>query len=362
MSFEKGSVSLRVFKSVDQSSLPEDAIEKFAKNSIPSMDLLPVSGTYGWATGRHILDNNITEDSVKIGGRLRVTLVKAERKIPGALFKAECKQEELAVMEARGVPFIKRSERNEIKKTVEERMLPDMPPTLSSIDVVTTHDGCYNTAISDSQNDFFQMSWNNTIKQALIPYTPAVAAKRLCNFDVLALEPTSFSSEVPDGKVEQDVGTEFLTWLWYFSETTGGMNEDFAFALDGPFTFIHEGLGAHEIVVRKGNPGISQEAKSALLAGKKLKKAKLTVAHGESAFTCLIDAYSWSFSSLKLPKAEEHLDPISEFENRMILIQTFINAIESVFKRFMTIRVDQKLWTEELVGIRKWVDERVSMA
>jgi len=362
MSFEKGSVALRVFKSSVGMTLPEDVVDRLKQQSVPPLDLITNEGFIGWATGRHILDNNITEETVVISGRVRATLVKGEKKIPGALFKAECKQEELALMDARGTTYLKRADKAEIAKSVKDRMLPDMPPTLASIDMVSNKDGCYATAMSDSQVDLLTSSWNRAIGYSIYPYTPTVAAQLLCNFDTRALEPTSFSSEVADGKVEQDIGTEFLTWLWYFSETTDGMNDNFAFALDGPFTFIHEGLGAHEIVVRKGNPGISQEAKAALLAGKKLKKAKLTVAQGNTAWTCSMDAYSWAFGSLKMPKSEESFDPISSFEERMISIGTFVGAIESLFKKFMAIRVSQEQWDNEVAGIRKWVSDRVSMA
>jgi hypothetical protein len=360
MSFEKGSVSLRVFKSFTGDIPQKEAIEKFAANAIPSMDMIPSSGCLGWSTGRHLLDNNITEDSALVASRIRVTLVKAERKIPGALFKTECKLEELALMAARGVNYIGRAERKEIAQSIRDRMLPEMPPTLSGIDVVSTNDGCYTTAISDSQMDLFVAEWRKTLGITAFGYTPTLAAKLLCNFDVLALRSTSFSPTVLDSSLEQDIGTEFLTWLWYFSEICTGVNGEFAFMIDGPFTFVHEGEGAHEIIVRKGNPGISQEAKSALMAGKKLKKAKLTVVRDQEVWTCSIEGKTWSFNSLKVPKGLEPLDPIGTFEERMQYINTFIGAVEDVFKKFMSIRIDEKNWNEEVLKIRQWVEEKAS--
>jgi len=358
MPFEKGSVSLRVFKSMTGSISPHDMVEKFASHPIPSIDMIPASGCDGWATSRHLLDNNITDDSAIVAGKVRLSLVSAEKKIPGALFKTECKLEELALMEARGVNFISRSERKEIAQSIKERMLPDMPPSLAGIDMVTTADGCYSAAISDSQMDFFTVSWNKALGTMAMAYTPTLAAKMLCNFDVLALNATSFSPEVLDSYVDQDIGTEFLTWLWYFSENCSGVHGEFAFMLDGPFTFVHEGEGAHEIIIRKGNPGISQEAKSALMAGKKLKKAKLTVVRDQEEWTCLIDS-SWAFNSLKLPKTEP-LDPVSLFEERIGSINTFVEAIEDVFKRFMDIRTDELKWKEEVTFIKQWVAGKAS--
>lgn len=358
MSFEKGSVSLRVFKSMTGDMTPHEMVEKFASHPIASMEMIPSSGCDGWATGRHLLDNNINDDSAIVSGRVRVSLVSAERKIPGTLFKTECKLEELALMEARGVNFISRAERKEIAQSIRERMLPDMPPSLSGIDVLTTDDGCYATAISDSQMDFFTVSWSKALGAMAMAYTPTLAAKMLCNFDVLALSSTSFSPEVLDSYVEQDVGTEFLTWLWYFSENCSGVHGEFSFMIDGPFTFVHEGEGAHEIIIRKGNPGISQEAKSALMAGKKLRKAKLTIARDQEEWTCLIDG-SWALNSLKMPKIEP-LDPVSFFEERILSINTFVGALENVFKQFMQIRTDESKWKQEVTSIRQWVAEKAS--
>lgn len=358
MSFEKGSISLRVFKSMTGNMSPHDMVEKFASHPIPSMDMIPSSGCDGWATGRHLLDNNITDDSAIVTGRVRVSLVSAERKIPGTLFKTECKLEELALMQAKGSDFISRAERKEIAQSVKERMLPDMPLSLAGIDVLTNRDGCYATAISDSQMDFFTVAWLKSIGAMAMAYTPELAAKMLCNFDVLALNPTSFSPEVLDSSVEQDIGTEFLTWLWYFSEGCSGINGEFSFMIEGPFTFVHEGEGAHEIVIRKGNPGISQEAKSTLMAGKKLKKAKLTIARDQEEWTCSIDS-SWALNSLKMPKIEP-LDPISFFEERVGHINTFVDALENLFKRFMEIRVDEDRWNDEVSNIRQWVSEKAS--
>ena len=361
MSFERGSVTLRVFKVKPGSTMPSDAVERIAKNAIQPIDVIPAEGSIGWATGRHLLDRNITEDSIKVAGRMRLTLVKAEKKIPAALFKAECRQEELAVLAASGKPFLNRQERSEIAKSVHDRMIPTMPPSLSGIDVVRSDEEFYSTASSDKSVDTLFSSWKGTVGQEIFPYTPALAAQMLGKYDLKSLKPTSFSSEMTDSEVEQDIGTEFLTWLWYYVEACGGMCEGYGFALEGPFTFIHEGNGAHEIVVRKGNPGIAKEAKSALLAGKKLKKAKLTVAKGATMWTCSIDGREWTFGSLKLPKSEM-LDPIGVFEERMLSIGSFVNGIEEVFKKFLVVRTDEAKWKKEVEGIRSWVEDRAAQA
>jgi len=362
MSFEKGSVSLRVFKVKRGSQLPEDAFERLAKDAIQPVDLILAEPCRGWATSRHLLDRNIREDTAQVAGHIRVALVKAERRIPSALYKAECRQEEMALMAATERQYLNRKERAEIKDSVRQRMLPTMPLALSGIDVVRVNDEfVYTTAMSDSQVDMLYASWKNTMGQEMFPYSPLFAAAAIAPGVSSSLNSTSFSNAIADADVEHDIGTEFLTWLWYFSEACGGMHDGHGFMLDGPFTFIHEGAGAHVVVVRKGNPGIATEAKSALVAGKKLKQAKLTIVKGESTWSCTIGGSEWTFGSLKLPKSEQ-VDAAGVLEERLMLMGQFLEVIEGLFKQFISIRIDEKTWANEVHKIREWVEDRVAKA
>lgn len=357
MSFEKGSVSCRFFTMPLGQALPDGAIQLFSENALPPIENMPPEGCSGWTTGRHLLDRCISEETVKIGGNLRLTLVKVSRKIPAALFKAECKQEEMAEMAAKGVSFLKRFERKEIANSVRQRLLPTMPPSLSGTDVLHTENFVCATATSDSSCDNLTNAWKGAVGKLLIPYSPEVAALKVANVDVRTLTPTSFSPDINNVESEQDIGTEFLTWLWYFSEACGGLNDGFGFMVEGPFTLVHEGRGAHEIVIRKGNPGIAQEAKSALLAGKKLKKAKLTIGRGDDLYSCTINGTEWTFGSLKLPKCESMSLP-----ERVDLLNNFFSALEGIYKVFLGKRKDPTAWNTEVEAIRKWVANRASQA
>jgi len=363
MSFEHGSVSLRLFYPQPGSSIPEQPFEKFAADAVAPIDAIPVEGCVGWSTGRHLLDSNINEDSGMVAGRIRLSLVKAIKKIPSALFKAECKQEELALMAAKGVAFLCRKERSEIKERIAVRMLPAMPPSLSGIDIVRDSNSgfIYTTACSVAQADMFSSNWNKSTGQQTYAYLPVIAANKVAGFKSGALAPTSFSPDIENEACDHDLGTEFLTWMWYFSEECGGVNNNYAFHLDGPFTFVHEGAGAHVVVIRKGNPGIAQEAKSALLAGKKLKKAKLTIAKGDMQWVCSIDGSEWTFGSLKLPKSEA-VDLLGQFEERMMNIASFVEAFEGLFLKFIDIRMSKNRWEDEVSKIKQWVSDRVGKA
>ena len=134
MGFESGSITFRMLYA--PTGLPVDAVELFAKHALPPIRTLAGGEISGWVTGRHMLDTEITEETVDRAGYLYLNLVKAERKIPPALFRAECAMEELVLMRAEGKGQLNRAEKSGVKKEVTERLLPSMPPSLPGIPIV----------------------------------------------------------------------------------------------------------------------------------------------------------------------------------------------------------------------------------
>lgn len=363
MSFESGSISFRTFYL--PAPLPPDHISWFARHAVPPIETMGTSEISGWVTGRHLLDRNITEDSALVSGYLRLTLMKAERVIPPALLKAECKMEELAEMQARGVPFLKRNERSAIKKEVTARLLPTMPPTLTGIDLACDLESqiVYATATTDKQLDALRLNFRHTTGLDLIPFEPETVAAKALKTDIRDVAPSSFSPELDDDMAEPHIGRDFLTWLWYFSEACGGIATldagPFAVAIEGPLCFMFEGAGAHETVLRNGQPLVSAEARTALMSGKKLKRAKVIFARDEATWKFTLDADSFTFRSTQLPQGEE-LDAASRFQDRMLALDTLREVMTGFFTRFLEERLNQTEWNGIREDIRKWVGNRHS--
>jgi hypothetical protein len=365
MSLESGSVSYRMF--YIQPGLPRDAISRFASDALPPIDTLSSGEIHGWVTGRHLLDRHITDDSSIVAGYLRLTLAKAEKKIPAALLKAECKMEELAELQARGIAFLKRTERSEIKKQVTERLQPNMPPTLTGIDFVCEQDGdvLYATATSDKQIDALTLAFRQSTGVDLIPVTPLTVAAKERRTDLRDLPPTSFAPDLEDDAAENLIGRDFLTWLWYFSEACGGLATldcgEFAVAIEGPLSFMYEGAGAHETVLRKGMPIVSAEAKTALTSGKKLRRAKVTFARGEEVWSLTLDADELVCRGVQLPKGE-NLDAASRFQDRVLAMHTLKDIITGFYNRFLDERLNPQEWKAIRENIHKWVTTRKAKA
>ncbi len=370
MAFESGSASFRIF--YVPRPLPRNAIERFAEHAAPAIESLSDGAIQGWVTGRHLLDRNITDDTATFGGFLRLTLMQAERKIPESLLRAECKMEELSRMQAEGVDRLGGSARREIRRGIEARLLPTMPPQLKGIHFVydARSELLFTSALSDKQVDAFQIHFAQTIGFSLIPVTPEMAAMKRQQSNVRDWEPSSFSPEREDAEVSHDPGLDFLTWLWFVAEARGGQLKiegagEIAVMIEGPLMFVIEGAGAHEIVLRKGEPLLSAESKTALLGGKKLRRAKVTLAQGDVAYTFTLDTVPFTFRGLKLPEGETDakgerikLDAISRFQSRMERLDFFQRAFFGFYDRFVTERRDSKKWGATIKEIHKWVADR----
>jgi hypothetical protein len=361
MGFEGGSISFRVFYM--NRPLPDDHIARFAAQAAPPLDTLGREPVTGWVTGRHLLDRNIKEETARYGGYLRLTLLKAERRIPAPLLRAECMMEMLAAMQAAGVETLKREERARIRKEVTERLLPTMPPQLTGIPVICGQRGeaLLAGAVSDRQVDALMLAFRQAVGVELTPVTPESAALKRRKRSLGDLDPVSFSGDCPDDEAPYGAGLDFLTWLWFFSEVRGGVfrsgQGDFAVALEGPLMFVMEGDGAHETRLRRGEPLLSAEAKASLCSGKKLRRARVRLVQDDREWTTEFDAEDFAFRGTKLPKGEE-LDAVSRFQDRMLLTQTLVQAVLSLFDLFLEERLTPDRWAATLREMRVWVSTR----
>ncbi|MDD4060593.1 MAG: recombination-associated protein RdgC [Kiritimatiellae bacterium] len=364
MPFDTGSISCRLYD-IDE-SLDASVIEEFAVNVVAPIETLGAQPLSGWVSPRHLLDREITRESCLLGSFVRADLLKAELKIPRTLLKAYCKIEEIAEMKARGVPFLNRQTRAEIKKRVEEDMLPRMPPTLTAVAMALdlSRRRIYIDGMSEKQQDAFCAAFRKTTRVAPVPIIPESAAMRLREIDVRQFAPQCFSPDPEVTSTANNVGMDFLTWLWFFCEVRGGLFRtaagapEFAAMLEGPAVFFLEGEGAHETSLRRGMPLVSREAKTAMESGKKLRSVKLTLASGKAMYSATVDGIDFGFRGIKLPKSETPYEPEAAFLERMSGMQTYTDAFLHLYGIFLDELSAPAKWRKTLAEIKTWISNR----
>ena len=364
MPFESGSVSFRMLEL--PRAFPDNCAEKFAAHRAGPLDAVGAGEQSGWVTGRHLLDSKITEDSARHAGWVRLALRQAERKVPAALLRAECRMEELATMAAEGKAYLKAKQRAEIRQAVTERLMPNMPPQLKAIPFVYQPGAAhlYVAALPLAQLDVFNAALLATLGFGGSPSTPETLGATLKKADLRDFAGASFSPEMEGEAMEAAPGREFLTWLWFKAETQNGRmalsaGEELGVLLEGPLTFTHEGHGAHVSVLKKGAPENSIEAKTCLLGGKKLKEAKITLALDEQRTWAFgFEADQFLVRGLKLPQGEDRLDAVSRFQERMAFLEQWREIFLDLFGAFLDARTDAKKWKNAVGDIRAWIQGR----
>ena len=364
MAFESGTTAL--IPCTLTGKMPKDFLERLAKYSAGRLDDVRDEPAVGWVSGRHLLENEISQTTAIFGGHLYVNLRKAERKIPPQLLNAICRREELAYMQANDTVVVPKKEKKRIKEDAIERNLMKMPPVISAVPLVV--DMASNMLyVGSASLKSFDLAAGEFLKAMEIEPIPVNIRELMIKFfkkNEMDLPDVSFNGRPG---AEPTPGRDFLTWLWYFSETHSGLLKvgnlgDFTLIVEGPLTFAISGddvPGASESTVKKGCPQMSAEAKAALAVGKKLRKAKILLARGDAEkWSFTFDADTFAFSGLSLPETES-MELNTRFEERVLSLNIFLTAFEAYFQKFASDIMSGK--SGILKEIIQWASDRVSL-
>ncbi len=365
MPFDNGPLALTMFYLSDK--LPEDYLERFTANKAGLLDNVKDEPQIGWVSGRTLLETKIDEQTAICGGHLHLNMRTAERKIPGTFLKAYCQREEIAFINANpNYEKVPSKVKKEIKEGAVEKFQMQMPPVITGVPFVidARTNMLYLGTCSPKQIDVFVALFHKTLGIEPLQVTVNELMFKLFQLQDCDLPDVAFSDDTDPESVP---ARDFLTWLWYYSEkTTGGRISlenygDFEILIEAPltFAFASEAKGAAETAVKKGgSPLRSAEVKAALTVGKKLKKAKLTIARGQETWAGTFDADKFAFSGLSLPTGEE-MERNSRFAERVLNLKIFHDIICEYFRIFVNaVRADD--WTKTETDIVEWTKQRDS--
>jgi recombination associated protein RdgC len=157
-------------------------------------------------------------------------------------------------------------------------------------------------------------------------------------------------------------GQEFLTWLWFKSETQHGLftlddSQQVELWLDDKVVLQSEGVAGVQTVTCQGENLELTEAKHALREGKKVTQAKIKLIIGDNEWAFTLDATWLNFRGLKTPRVmlDTKEDPEGLFYEKTYLLDTAISTVEQLFIQFLKIRIADKWDAQEIPAIRKWM-------
>ena len=166
------------------------------------------------------------------------------------------------------------------------------------------------------------------------------------------------------------IGSEFLTWLWYQSESTsmpmsvkksGGKEYEVHVWIDDKVILESPLSQVHTNALKGGTPSQSPEAQIALQTGKSVKQAKIGMdisGHGEFIFT--LDSQDLSPRGVKLPEIQGEDDEKSAtIDIRIAQLEALSHAIDATFAQFINQRTKRDWEEQGLETIKKWIDTKV---
>ncbi|MFO7783568.1 MAG: hypothetical protein ACQET7_00685 [Thermodesulfobacteriota bacterium] len=163
-------------------------------------------------------------------------------------------------------------------------------------------------------------------------------------------------------KKTEFLGREFLTWLWYRSESREGVFDlgelgTVEILFEGKMTLEPDGEDWGDMVTCAGAGTRSGEARFALTRGKKVTHASLRLLKGDDEWSFSLDAAWLNISGLKVPKvmqdAREDADGL--FYERMFLIEQPIAVVNVLFAEFIRLRVSPEWHQDELAALEEWI-------
>jgi hypothetical protein len=165
------------------------------------------------------------------------------------------------------------------------------------------------------------------------------------------------------------LGREFLTWLWYKSDQTGGSIETSdgktveVFFLDR-MTLDLLDTETPQTVTLKGEQSELREGLAALREGKKIEEARISLNSGENDFTMTIKGTWFSFGGFKTPpilpssESADDEDPEGGFLEKVYLVEEGMDMVDSLFGRFLKLRISSD-WDAELLQLKRWVQDQL---
>jgi len=164
-------------------------------------------------------------------------------------------------------------------------------------------------------------------------------------------------------KQTEFLGREFLTWLWYQSETREGVFDlgDLGTVevwFEGKMTLESGGEERGDRVTCSGSTRL-REARFALTKGKQVMQAAVRLLKGNDEWAFSLDAAWLNLSSLKTPRVMQDAreDPDGLFYERMFLLEQPIEVVNALFARFVVLRVSPEWQSDELPALEEWIGE-----
>jgi hypothetical protein len=157
------------------------------------------------------------------------------------------------------------------------------------------------------------------------------------------------------------LGREFLTWLWFRSERDkqielhGG--KPVTVEILGPIQLDAQYGDARTSTLKGESPSTSPEARTALIEGKKLRRARLRIEREGVEWILTLDGETFNIGGLAIPNpGRMPFEDAITMRGEMML--EFERTLSALYEEFLHLRLEPKAWGKEIQAIHAWVKEK----
>jgi len=167
------------------------------------------------------------------------------------------------------------------------------------------------------------------------------------------------------------LGQEFLTWLWFASDTRSGLfrmpdKTEFSLYMEQRIA-VQGGEGeSMETATVSGAMSRLREARLGLATGKKVMRALVRLEQGADVWHCVLKAGDFSLNSLRTPKIDRKdgagqgdIEPDAALLEKVFLMEKATAFLDELFSQFLGKRLSPAAWKEESARLGAWIDQDI---
>jgi hypothetical protein len=155
------------------------------------------------------------------------------------------------------------------------------------------------------------------------------------------------------------LGGEFLLWLWFSRDVTGGEilipgRGLVVVSLETQLGLADPIAERERVVIRGVDPFGGAEAGEALVTGKLPRKAGLRIVFEQSEWIMIIDSKTLALSGVKLPATESQGEEALFYE-RMRLLEQIHELVHALYAHFLGVRLSSTWESDVAPALRRWI-------
>ncbi len=326
----------------------DEFLEEIRKNAFRELGPEKEFGA-GWVTPENFLDTSFEDQNVFRNQYLTLSLRVDKKQVNARLFRALLEQELEKFKKQSGREKVKPSEKREIKERLHRKLLAETEPRRATYDVCwdTGTQKLYFFNTGDRMQDLFRENYWKTFH--LEPVQQTVKAR----FEAVAGEAIP-----PD---LGDAGREFLNWLYWRTDQTGGKFEleksgEVHLWIEDRMLYKDDAERPASTALTGGDPARWPESRASLAGGKKLTRVKLGLKRGEREWSFTLDGETLDLAALKIPALLTDVEEEALFE-RLALLEEATFVIDELFGEWAKKRLADEWERGDLAKMTRWIQD-----